>query len=396
MIFDYILNNRFYAPADAAGEDQPATIILLSNKSGSTTPVGSSISITDLGNEVPLYEGNTYQITGSGKAGVTGNAICSFSIDTELTYSSGIEIPHTVTGQVLGNAPSFKITMHGTDSPYIQFKWGNSNEYTVYNFELAVVGYIHQEGSSGDDPEPTPTPDPEPTPTPDPEPTPVIPTTGPFISVPRTRLAKFLAMIAGNADVEPIMPKTRLEYWLNEIAGATGGKSWDEDAPGEKLTAKLVIVKTISDTEEYVILPCYTFTTDLGVAELPYDTTKICESINGGLWCTIVDVDSGVSYKTEELVPLEKNTITLTRSDEDMWLKFKTDDQYEVIPSYEAASVFGLLIRDVEGRDPQIRLQMFVCLSNADEEYYAAADSLELAIETSLEEAKPAGGAFVC
>lgn len=212
---------------------------------------------------------------------------------------------------------------------------------------------------------------------------------------PNNRLETFLAMIAGNGDVEPIRPKTNLEYWLNEIAGATGGKSWEEDAPGGKQTAKLVMVRAAGDNEEYDIFPSYTFTTDLGVSELPYDTTKICESINGGLWYTTVHVDSGVPCQTEELVPLEKNTITLTKSDEDMWLRFKTDDQYEVIPGYDA-SVIGFLIRDIEGRDPQIRLQMFVSLIKADEGYYAAADSLELAIETSLEEAKPAGGAVVC
>lgn len=50
---------------------------------------------------------------------------------------------------------------------------------------------------------------------------------------PNNRLEVFLAMIAGEPGVTPIMPKTETEYWLNEIAVSMGGSPWRAEAAVE-------------------------------------------------------------------------------------------------------------------------------------------------------------------
>ena len=94
-----------------------------------------------------------------------------------------------------------------------------------------------------------------------------------------TRFDTFLAMIAGDERIDPIMPKTELEYWLNVIAAAKGGNPWKDTAG--KFVAKKINFDVESTSGEARTFEAYSITIDTGLKDIPYPYSVLSGEING-------------------------------------------------------------------------------------------------------------------
>ena len=187
---------------------------------------------------------------------------------------------------------------------------------------------------------------------------------------PNNRLETFLAMISGREDVEPIMPMTRFEYWLNEIATAKGGNPW-KDTDGK------FVAKRISYTSD-VERVAYSITIDSGVKEIPYPAYNIAGRINGiPLESTQNQYSAGdARFFEKEFSDGEVLPAVILGSNE---LELYADPTYKVF-SGDSGIVFGngcmaLLVK--EGKDSTIKIQLLLdFIDELNDDKYEDADKL--------------------
>ena len=186
---------------------------------------------------------------------------------------------------------------------------------------------------------------------------------------PTNRLEIFLAMIAGREDVEPIMPMTRFEYWLNEIAAAKGGKPWV--APVNGIRAELVTI----DIGNGITLPAYMFDFDLGIDEFPYNSNELLFTING----TQAASTTAVNQLFVMLLPLpltDQNTYQPAKASVVIQPVNPDENFAEIIPGVAIASIEACVYHP---HGKTIHTQMFVVLHDlSTDETYGAKDAISI------------------
>ena len=113
---------------------------VVANGNGSSTPIASFTSITANGRSTnvdasadlsALVSGTTYHITGYGTAQSFGVALCDWTIDTDVIYSSGVNVSFEQTDSVLNHIYLY--------SSYIRFNFSSTDNRAIIT-ELTISG----------------------------------------------------------------------------------------------------------------------------------------------------------------------------------------------------------------------------------------------------------------